>query len=74
MTSYDGPGTGNDATYTYDAGDRRVQRVVGGSATTKYCHDGLNVAAEYDGSNQLLRTYVTPGLDDNLSVTAWLGD
>ena len=70
MTSYDGPGTANDATYAYDLADRRVQRVVGGSTTTNYYHDGLNVVAEYNGSDQLQRTYVTPGLDANLSMTA----
>jgi hypothetical protein len=37
---------------------------------TAYVHDGLNTVAEYNGSNQLQRTYVTPGLDQNLSLTA----
>ena len=36
---------------------------------TAYFHDGLNVVAEYNGSSQLQRTYVTPGLDQNLSLT-----
>ena len=49
---------------------RRIEKTVGGSTTTKYHHDALNVAAEYNGSNQLQRTYVTPGLDQNLSLTA----
>jgi hypothetical protein len=48
----------------------RVQKTVGGATTTKYYHDGLNTVAEYNGSDQLLRTYVTPGLDQNLSLTA----
>jgi YD repeat-containing protein len=70
MTDYDGPGANNDATYKYDASDPRVQKTVGGSTTTRYYHDGQNVVAEYNGSNQLQRTYVTPGLDQNLSLTA----
>jgi RHS repeat-associated protein len=70
MTDYDGPGSSNDATYKYAASGLRVQKTVGGSTTTKYYLDGLNVVAEYNGSDQLLRTYVTPGLDQNLSLTA----
>ena len=41
-----------------------------GAATIRYFHDGLNVAAEYDGSDQLLRTHVSSGLDRNLCLTA----
>ena len=70
MTDYDGPGSNNDATYKYGASGLRVQKTVGGSTTTKYYQDGLNTVAEYNGSNQLQRTYVTPGLDQNLSLTA----
>jgi hypothetical protein len=70
MTDYDGPGSTNDASYKYGASGLRVQKTVGGSTTTKYYLDGLNVVAEYNGSDQLQRTYVTPGLDQNLSLTA----
>jgi RHS repeat-associated protein len=70
MTDYDGPGSNNDAAYKYGASGLRVQKTVGGSTTTKYYQDGLNTLAEYNGSNQLQRTYVTPGLDQNLSLTA----
>jgi RHS repeat-associated protein len=70
VTDYDGPGSNNDSTYKYGASGLRVQKTVGGSTTTKYYHDGLNVVAEYNGSNQLQRTYVTPGLDQNLTMTA----
>ena len=35
--------------------------------TTKYFLDGSNVIADYDGGDTLLATYVTPGLDANLS-------
>jgi len=68
MTDYDGPGSNNDSTYRYDAGGRRITKNVNGSKTA-YVYDFLNVVADYDGSNQLQATYVTPGLDDNLSVT-----
>jgi hypothetical protein len=39
------------------------------SDTTKYFLAGANVIADFDGSNTLLATYVTPGLDANLSQT-----
>jgi len=51
------------------ADGRRVTKDVNGSKTA-YFHDGLNVVAEYNGSDQLQRTYVTPGLDQNLTMTA----
>jgi RHS repeat-associated protein len=70
MSDYDGPGANNDATYKYGASGLRVQKSVAGSTTTKYYQDGLNTVAEYNGSNQLQRAYVTPGLDQNLSLTA----
>jgi RHS repeat-associated protein len=69
MTDYDGPGRTNDTTYRYDAFGRRITKNVNGTKTA-YVHDGLNTVAEYNGSNQLQRTYVTPGLDQNLSLTA----
>ena len=69
MTDYDGPGTSNDSTYTYDYVGRRITKDVNGTKTA-YFHDALNVVAEYNGSNQLQRTYVTPGLDNNLTLTA----
>ena len=67
MTDYDGPGANNDTTYRYDALGRRITKDVNG-AKTAYVHDGLDTVAEYNGSNQLHRTYVTPGLDQNLSL------
>jgi hypothetical protein len=70
MTDYDGPGNNNDTTYKHSASGLRVQKAVGGSMTTKYYHDGLNVVAEYNGNSQLQRTYVTAGLGQNLSLTA----
>jgi RHS repeat-associated protein len=69
MTDYDGPGANNDTTYRYDALGRRITKNVNGTKTA-YVHDGLNTVAEYNGNNQLQRTYVTPGLDQNVSLTA----
>ena len=69
MTDYDSPGANNDTTYRYDAAGRRITKNVNGTKTA-YVHDGLNTVAEYNESNQLQRTYVTPGLDQNLSLTA----
>ena len=56
------------ASYVYDADKRRIRKVVE-SATTKYFLDGMDVIADYDGSDALLASYVTPGLDANLSMT-----
>ncbi len=67
MTRHDGPGTNNDSTYKYDALGRRITKDINGTKTA-YFHDGLNVVAEYNGSNQLQRTYVTPWLDANLTL------
>ena len=68
MTDYDGPGTNNDTTYRYDALGRRITKNVNGTKTA-YLYDFWNVVADYNGSNQLQATYLTPGLDDNLSMT-----
>ncbi len=56
------------ASYVYDADKQRIRKVVE-SATTKYFLDGMDVIADYDGSDALLASYVTPGLDANLSMT-----
>ena len=55
----------NNASYGYDALGRRVSRTVNG-VVEKYLLDGANVEADYDGSNVLQASYVTPFLDDNL--------
>jgi RHS repeat-associated protein len=39
------------------------------SDTTKYFLDGADVIADFDGDDVLQATYVTPGLDDNISQT-----
>ncbi|MEW6027538.1 MAG: RHS repeat-associated core domain-containing protein, partial [Planctomycetota bacterium] len=55
----------NNSTYGYDAAGHRVNRTVNG-VTEKYLYDGANVIADYNGSDVLVASYVTPFLDDNL--------
>jgi len=50
---------------------RRISRTVYGSpdVTTKYCYDGDQVIAEYDGSDNLLRKFVYgPGIDEPICI------
>ena len=59
------------ASYTYDYGGRRVSKTVYGSpnVTTKYCYDGGQVIAEYDGSDILLRKFIYgPGIDEPICM------
>ncbi|MHC4714206.1 MAG: RHS repeat domain-containing protein [Planctomycetota bacterium] len=67
LTAFDTTGTDNDTTYTYDSGKRRICKVVD-SDTAKYFLDGANVIADFDGDDVLQATYITPGLDDNVSL------
>ena len=45
-----------------------LEKVVGGSTTTKFVYDGANVVAEYNSENTLQASYITPGLDQNLTI------
>ena len=59
------------ATYAYDYLGRRVRKTVYGSpdVITKYCYDGGQVIAEYDGSNTLLRKFIYgPGIDEPICI------
>ena len=57
---------GTSATLSYDPG-LRLQQIGGGGVTTRFQYDGLDLIAEYDGSNQLLRRYVFgPNVDEPL--------
>lgn len=47
----------------------RITENLNGTKTA-YVHDGLKTLADHNGRNQLQRTYVAPGLDQNLSLTA----
>lgn len=66
MTSYDGPGTENDTTYTYDIVLKRIKKDVN-ETVTKFIYHGPNVVAEYDGSNTLQASYVTSLLYNMIS-------
>jgi YD repeat-containing protein len=55
------------ASYSYDYLGRRMSKTVYGSpdVTTKYCYDGDQVIAEYDGNDNLLRKFIYgPGIDE----------
>jgi len=73
MTEFDDPvDSSNNSEYTYDALGRRIRKVVdvdGTPVTTKYFHDGVDVIADYNGSNTLSATYLTPLLDENCIMT-----
>ncbi len=60
--------SGVTTTYLYDANGAQTKAVD--STTTKYSLDGNDVVADYDGSDTLLATYVTPALDTHLSMTS----
>ena len=49
---------GATSRYRYDALGRRIE-VADGAAITRYVYDGSNVGLEYNGSNQLIASYVT---------------
>lgn len=58
--------TSTGVTVGYDPG-LRLSQLTSGSATTKFTFDGLNLLAEFDGANLLLRRYVFgPGTDEAL--------
>ena len=76
MTSFDAPESDaehTDATYAfYPHHWARRSRTVGmgeGAVTTRFLYDGDNDVAEYDASGVALATFVTPFLDQNLSMT-----
>jgi RHS repeat-associated protein len=50
------------AKFAYDPLGRRVA-ITEGTTTTRYAYDRQAIAAEYDGSNTLLATYIRPGAD-----------
>jgi RHS repeat-associated protein len=59
------------ASYSYDYLGRRISKTVYGSpdVTTKYCYDGGQVIAEYDGSDNLLRKFIYgPGIDEPICM------
>jgi len=56
------------ASYKYDYLGRRVKKTAD-SNIVKYCYDGDQVIAEYDGSDNLLRKFVYgPGIDEPICM------
>lgn len=57
--------------YGYDVdGNRRTVDRVAGPVTTQYLYDGDNVTADINATTgDVVRTYVTPMLDSNVSMT-----
>jgi len=61
--------TSNDATYGCFPGTWQRYKRVQDTTVEYYVYDGANVLASYDSDKNLTARFVTPGLDDNLSVT-----
>ena len=51
------------ATYSYDYLGRRISKLVSGT-TTKYCYDGWQVIAEYEGATLVRKFIYGPGIDE----------
>ncbi|MEE8208765.1 MAG: RHS repeat-associated core domain-containing protein, partial [Nitrosomonadaceae bacterium] len=75
LTDVNDKTTGNPvASYTYDYLGRRVSKTVDGN-TIKYCYDGDQVIAEYDGNDTLLRKFVYgPGIDEPVCMIVVNGE
>jgi len=54
--------------YRYDFAGRRVSKQAGG-VTTKYCYDGDQVIAEYEGSTLKRKFIYGPGIDEPVCMT-----
>jgi len=67
ITYISGAGGENDNTYTYDVDLKRIKKDVDGTVT-KFVYDGWNSVAEYDDEDTLQASYITPGLDQNLTI------
>ena len=60
------------ATYKYDFAGRRVSKTVDGN-TTKYCYDGDQVIAEYDGDVLVRKFVYGPGIDEPVCMVTSTG-
>ncbi len=61
--------SGTTATYKYDVFGRRVTKDDGGGTITNFIYDGDQIIAEYDGSGNLLGTYIYgTGIDEPIST------
>jgi len=64
------------ATYSYDFNGRRISKTVYGSpnVTTKYCYDGEQIIAEYNGSTLLRKFIYGPGIDEPICMIVVAGE
>jgi RHS repeat-associated protein len=60
-------GTTTIATYAYDYTGRRVRKTVG-AVVTKYCYDGDEIIAEYNGDTLLRKFIYGPGIDEPIMM------
>ena len=60
------------AAYGYDFAGRRVSKTVG-QTTTKYCYDGEQVIAEYNGGTLVRKFIYGPGIDEPICMIAVAG-
>jgi RHS repeat-associated protein len=76
LTNVNDSGDNPVASYKYDFKGRRVRKIVYGTpdVATKYCYDGDQIIAEYDGSNNLLRKFVYgAGIDEPIIMIVETG-
>ena len=70
LTKFDhATGTSNDATYGYLPGSWQRYKRVQDTTVEYYIYDGDNVLASYASNGTLNARYITPGLDENVSMT-----
>ena len=70
MTKFDhATGTSNDATHHYLPGTGKRYKRVQDTTAEYFIFDGDNVLASYGSGGALNASYLTPGLDANLSMT-----
>ena len=70
MTKFDhATGTSSDATHHYLPGTWKRYKRVQDTTAEYFLYDGDNVLASYASGGTLNASYVTPGLDENLSMT-----
>jgi hypothetical protein len=60
----------NTETHTYRGAEWHRATSTTNSVVTRYLYDADNVVGDLNSSNAFTRQYVTPFLDENLSVTS----
>lgn len=73
LTKYDGYGSANDTTYGYAPGSwNRIKRIRAGS-TTRFGWDKASLRSEYLDDGTLSQSFLTAGLDSQISTTTESG-